>query len=125
MEEDKFYNLVETYRNPDHFGRPEKFSYSADSYSPSCGDKFSLYIDVNNGIITDASFYGSGCVISTVSMSKLCGFLIGKKPEEIKDLNFESIKKLIGLSEISVSRIKCATIGLDAIREIHSKINGK
>ncbi|EFD92861.1 MAG: nitrogen-fixing NifU domain protein [Candidatus Parvarchaeum acidophilus ARMAN-5] len=116
MEDDKFYELVELYRNPEHFGKLDKYNYSKESFSPSCGDKFSLYLETKDGKIENASFYGRGCVISTVSLSKLCEFLIGKKIEDVKELNLDSIKKLIGIDEISISRIKCATIGLDALK---------
>ena len=123
MEDDKFYELVEAYRNPEHFGKPEKYDYFSDEYSPSCGDKFTVYMDVRDGIIQNTSFYGKGCVISTVSLSKLCGFLIGKRLEDVKNLTLEDIKNLIGIDEISISRIKCATIGLDAVKKLYSQAN--
>lgn len=118
MEDEKFYELVELYRNPEHFGKLEKYDYSGEGYSASCGDKFSVYLEIKDGIIKNASFSGRGCVISTVSLSKLCSFLIGKKADEVKGLNLESIKKLIGIDDISISRIKCATVGLDALKDL-------
>ncbi|MEM0142805.1 MAG: iron-sulfur cluster assembly scaffold protein [Candidatus Parvarchaeum sp.] len=123
MEEDKFYELVEIYRNPEHFGKLENYNYSIEEFSPSCGDKFAIYFEVEGGIIKDVSFYGKGCVISTVSLSKLFDFIIGKRIDEVKDLNLENIKKLIGVEEISISRVKCATIGLDALKKIASEVN--
>jgi NifU-like protein involved in Fe-S cluster formation len=123
MEDDKFYELVELYRNPEHFGKPTKYNCSSEGYSPSCGDKFSVYLEVENNIIKDASFDGRGCVISTVSLSKLCSYLIGKKLNFVDSLNLESIKQLVGIDELSISRVKCATVGLDAIKKISAESN--
>jgi NifU homolog involved in Fe-S cluster formation len=123
MEDDKFYELVELYRNPDHYGKPSHYNYSDEGYSPSCGDKFSVYLDVENGIVKDASFDGKGCVISTVSLSKLCSFLIGKPLKEVKEMELKDIKNLLGIEDISISRVKCATVGLDAVKKIYKEIN--
>ena len=123
MEDDKFYELVELYRNPEHYGKLSKYNYSEAGYSPSCGDKFSVYLDVENGIIKDASFDGKGCVISTVSLSKLCSYIIGKPLKEVKEMELKDIKNLLGMDEISISRVKCATVGLDTIKKIYKEIN--
>lgn len=123
MEDDKFYELVELYRNPEHYGKPSKYNYSEAGYSPSCGDKFSVYLDVENGIVKDASFDGKGCVISTVSLSKLCSYIIGKPLKEVKEMELKDIKNLLGMEEISISRVKCATVGLDTIKKIYKEIN--
>ena len=121
--DDKFYELVELYRNPEHYGKLRKYNYSEAGYSPSCGDKFSVYLDVENGIVKDASFDGKGCVISTVSLSKLCSYLIGKPLKEVKEMELKDIKNLLGIDEISISRVKCATVGLDTVKKIYKEIN--
>ena len=123
MEDDKFYELVELYRNPEHYGKLSKYNYSEEGYSPSCGDKFSVYLEVENGLIKDASFDGKGCVISTVSLSKLCDFLIDKQIKEVEKMELKDIENLLGIKDISISRVKCATVGLEAIKKIHKKIN--
>jgi NifU-like protein involved in Fe-S cluster formation len=125
MEDDKFYELVELYRNPEHYGKLAKYNYSENGYSPSCGDKFSVYLDVENGIVKDASFDGKGCVISTVSMSKLCSFLIGKPLKEIEKMELKDVENLLGIEDISISRVKCATVGLDAVKKVYKEVKGK
>jgi NifU-like protein involved in Fe-S cluster formation len=121
MEDNKFYELVELYRNPEHYGKLSKYNYSEEGYSPSCGDKFSVYLDVENRIVKNASFDGKGCVISTVSLSKLCEFLVGKRLEEINSMELKDMEKLLGINGISISRVKCATVGLDAVKRIYKK----
>jgi NifU-like protein involved in Fe-S cluster formation len=125
MEDDKFYELVEIYRNPEHYGKLDKFNYSETGYSPSCGDKFSVYLDIENGVVKDASFDGKGCVISTVSLSKLCSFLIGRSLKEIERMGLKDIEKMVGIGDISISRVKCATVGLDAVKKVYKEIESK
>ncbi len=116
MDEEKLYDLIDVYRDPPNFGKLEKFDLEEEGYSPSCGDRFKLYLCINDGIIRKASFDGNGCVISTVSASKLCSFVIGKTPSEVKQLTFSDIKKILGIDNISASRVKCATVALEAIK---------
>ena len=123
MGDDKFYELVELYRNPEHYGKLSKYNYSEEGYSPSCGDKFSVYLEVENGLIKDASFDGKGCVISTVSLSKLCDFLIDKQIKEVEKMELKDIENLLGIKDISISRVKCATVGLDTIKKLYQKVN--
>ncbi len=117
MNEEKYYEFVDLYKNPDHKGKLKDFDFKAEEYSSSCGDVFTVYLKMENGKVKDATFEGNGCIISTVSISKTCGDIVGKTPEEIKKMSLGEIKKIVGVDEISLSRIKCATIGLDTIKE--------
>ena len=72
----------------DHSKRPRNFHVMADAnrhaegYNPLCGDKLRLYLKVENDIVQDASFEGSGCAISTASASLMTESLKGKTREE-------------------------------------------
>jgi len=49
----------------DHNKRPRNFHVmedgrKAEGYNPLCGDRLTVYLQVADGIITDASFQGSG-----------------------------------------------------------------
>ncbi len=124
MEDDKFYEFLELYRNPEHYGKPGKFSQSESCYSPSCGDRFVVYLELEDGRVKNASFEGSGCVISTVATSKLCSYLIGRSLSDVKEMNLDSIKKLLGVTELSISRVKCATVSLEAVKKMALKVEG-
>jgi nitrogen fixation protein NifU and related proteins len=45
--------------------------HTLDAYNPMCGDKFKLFLDVENGIIAKATFHGYGCAISKASTAVL------------------------------------------------------
>ena len=121
MGDDRFYELIDLYKNPEHSGKLDDFDVSSEGYSSSCGDRFRVFIKLDKDRIKDMSFEGDGCVVSTVSLSKVCGYSIGKSVESVKNMGIGEIKKLIGIREISVSRLKCATIGLETIKQALSQ----
>ena len=121
MDEEKLYDLIEVYRNPPNFGKPESFDIEEEGYSPSCGDRFKVYLCINKKTIEKVSFDGAGCVISTVSASKLCGFVVGKTAEEVEKLTVEDVKNILGIGTISAARVKCATVALGAIKSALKK----
>ena len=59
----------------DHSKRPRNHhemadaNRRADGYNPLCGDRLKLYLKVENDIVKEASFEGTGCAISTASAS--------------------------------------------------------
>jgi len=72
----------------DHSKRPrnchamEDATRKAEGYNPLCGDKLKLFIKMENDVVQDVSFVGSGCAISTASASLMTESLKGKSREE-------------------------------------------
>ncbi len=122
----------------DHAKRPRNFhtmegaDRRAEGYNPLCGDRFTLYLKLENDRIADISFQGTGCAISTASASILTEMLKGKTLAEADKLfdNFhklvtgksadgtEALGKLVafcGVSEFPV-RVKCATLAWHTMR---------
>ena len=52
-------------RNPRNFHVMENANRTVEGFNPLCGDRLTLYLNVQADIIEDASFQGSGCAIST------------------------------------------------------------
>ena len=50
--------------------------------TPSCGDDLTLQLNVEDGIIKDAAYTGSGCAISQASASMMIDIIKGKSVEE-------------------------------------------
>jgi SUF system NifU family Fe-S assembly protein len=73
----------------DHSKRPHNYrvmegaDYHADGYNPLCGDRVRIYLKLKGDRISDISFQGSGCAISTASASILTETLKGKTPAEL------------------------------------------
>jgi nitrogen fixation protein NifU and related proteins len=107
--------IVDHNRNPRNFGRPEGTNREAQGYNPLCGDKVTVYLRVENGVVADAAFEGSGCAISTASASLMTeaqhlfedfhGMVAGSGSHP--DLG--KLEVLSGVREFP-ARIKCATL---------------
>jgi nitrogen fixation protein NifU and related proteins len=119
--------IVDHNRRPRNFRRIENPTSVSEGYNPLCGDKLKLYVVVENDIITDVAFEGSGCAISMASASLLTERLKGKPASEAEDLfgqmhdlltgqgeeaDTEKLGKLAALEGVKAypSRVKCATL---------------
>lgn len=119
--------VIDHGRRPRNFRALEHATHNAEGYNPLCGDRLKLYIEVEDGVIRDAAFKGSGCAISTASASLMTEHLKGKTPEEAARV-FEAFHKLLTedgalpdadvLGKLAVlagvrdypTRVKCATL---------------
>ena len=84
----------------DHNKRPRNFhemgsaDLSAQGYNPLCGDKVTIYVQVEDDVIKDVSFCGSGCAISTASASLLTEAIKGKHLRDARE-TFERFRALV------------------------------
>ncbi len=120
--------ILDHSKHPKNFHKMDDATHTAEGYNPLCGDHFFLYLKIEDGIIKDISFEGSGCAISKASASIMTTIVKGKTLEEAEKIfnnfhsfvtgkvnqNFDpnSLGKLAvfsGVSEFPV-RVKCATL---------------
>ncbi len=87
------------------------------SANPSCGDKISLSVCIENGVVVDAKFDGVGCILSLAAADMLLENSIGKSLETVKNISVEDIKKMVGI-DVGHTRIKCILLPLDALNDI-------
>jgi nitrogen fixation NifU-like protein len=126
--------LVDHSKRPHNFRAMPDANRRAEGYNPLCGDKLTLYLKMDGERISDLSFQGSGCAISTASASLLTQVLKGKTRAEAEAL-FESFHALLtgkpvpngkgpelgklavfsGVSEFPI-RVKCATLAWHTLR---------
>ncbi len=114
-------------RNPRNFRVMDNADREVEGFNPLCGDRLTLYLKLDGDIITDASFQGSGCAISTASVSLMTEIVQGKTELEAEELfnqfhemttgkdeeiNLEAIGKLAVLAGVREypARVKCATL---------------
>lgn len=114
-------------RNPRNFHVMENANRTVEGFNPLCGDRLTLYLNIQNGIIDDASFQGSGCAISTASVSLMTEMVKGKSEEEAQhmfdmfhkittgtddEIKLEDLGKLQVLAGVKdyPARVKCATL---------------
>jgi nitrogen fixation NifU-like protein len=122
--------ILEHSRHPRNYRAIESASHKVEGFNPLCGDRFTIYLDLQDGSIRDVSFQGSGCAISKASASMMTQTLKGKSAGEAEELftkfhdlvtghgSTEDLGKLAvfaGVSEFPV-RVKCATLSWHALR---------
>jgi len=117
----------------DHYKRPRNFHKlegadcrCADGHNPLCGDRITVYLKLNDGLIGDVSFEGAGCAISTASASLMTEVLKGKTTEDAERMfqgfhtmvtqpdpemhpELGKLEVLAGVREFP-ARVKCATL---------------
>ncbi len=126
--------------NPNNKGVLENASLTLRGVNPSCGDNIYLQLKLDDkGIITDASFNGSGCAISQASVDMMIDNVIGKTKEEALSLadlfmnmiqgkekdesKLEALDEAAALQNISLmpARVKCAVLGWHTMQEMLKK----
>lgn len=105
----------------------DKFTYFATGFNFFCGDKFDIYLYVEDNNIINVSFTGVGCSVSTASASLLTIYSKKKSINDVKTafIYFNSIiknsslvcydKMYADLNILSIvrnypTRVKCATL---------------
>lgn len=120
--------ILDHNKNPRNFHDMDDASHQAKGHNPLCGDKLDLFLKVEDDVITDISFVGSGCAISKSSASLMTAFLKGQRLDEAKthfqtfhdlvtgeDVDSENLDKLgklavfEGVQEFP-ARVKCASL---------------
>jgi len=118
--------IVDHNRSPRNFRKMEAPTRTAEGYNPLCGDKLTLYLKLEDGLIRDVAFQGSGCAISVASASLMTEALRGKTQQEAEALFGKFHDMVTGhdgdddpdLGKLSVlagvrqypSRVKCASL---------------
>lgn len=123
--------IMDHYKNPRNRGAFEDGGVTIDLNNPTCGDKISLQLKVEDGIVQDAKYTGEGCSISMSSASMMTDAVKGKTLDDALRLaenfsqlmqgqsvefEYEDIEALSGVNKFP-ARIKCATLAWNAMRK--------
>jgi nitrogen fixation protein NifU and related proteins len=122
----------------DHNKRPRNYrtlegaNRRAEGFNPLCGDRLTLFLTIDGGVIRDVGFQGSGCAISKASASLMTEALKGKSVAEAEAL-FERFHRMVtsppdapveplgklsvlaGVREFPV-RVKCASLAWHTLK---------
>ena len=127
--------IAEESRNPENRHHLASPTVTLKGRNPSCGDEITLELEVENGVVKDASFTGVGCAISQASADMMLELIIGKTVEEslaLKDTFLKMIKDKVTDEELEMleeagalqdishmpSRVKCAVLGWHTLEEM-------
>lgn len=132
--------ILEHSKAPRNFRKPAVVNQEAEGFNPLCGDRCSVFLDVEDGAIKDIGFQGSGCAISRASASMMTQTVKGKSKAEAAEIfgrfhrlvtgdkvaieNATELGKLAVFAGVSKfpARVKCATL---AWHTLQSALEGK
>lgn len=130
--------ILDNYQNPNNKRVSGTGYVKINTRNVSCIDNLDIYLKIENDIIKDVSFEGEACVISISSTNILSNLLIGKNKKDgiylidnyLKMINEEEydkevLKELLVFDDTSKqpSRIKCATLSANGIKDYLEKEN--
>ena len=131
--------ILEHSKAPRNFREIASANHKAEGFNPLCGDRFTVYLDLDGEAIRDIAFQGSGCAISKASASMMTQTLKGKTRQQAEQLfsrfhglvtgqpedvtNPSELGKLAVFSGVSEfpARVKCASL---AWHTLHAALEG-
>lgn len=132
--------IMDHYQYPhNHQLTREEGYHSVHMASDSCIDDITVQSRIKDGKIEDIRFDGTACTISTASTSMMTDLLKGKTVEEAnkiianyfamidhEDYDPELLDEAVAMQNVykQANRIKCATIGWKAIKEMIDESEG-
>jgi nitrogen fixation NifU-like protein len=110
----------------DHNRSPRNFRVlqrgkSAEGFNPLCGDRVTVFLLVDDGVITDVSFQGSGCAISKASASLMTESVKGKTVADAEAL-FDRFQQMVtGAPDAPLDRLGKLTV-LAGVRQFPIRV---
>ena len=127
--------ITENSRSTAHRHAVEGATHTLEGVNPSCGDDIILSLRVEDGVVADGGFTGSGCAISQASASLMLDLIIGRDLDDARRLadiflrmitgdvtdeelcELEDAAALQGISKIP-ARVKCAVLSWHTLEEL-------
>ena len=132
--------ILDHNKNPRNYREITDANYQADGHNPLCGDQLKVYLQMENDVVKDVVFVGSGCAISKASASMMTQAVKGKTKTEadtlfteframvMGELDIETDENHLGKLKIFAgvlefpARVKCASLSWHTV---HAALNGE
>jgi nitrogen fixation NifU-like protein len=106
--------VMDHFQNPRNVGEIENADGVGTEGNPTCGDLMTIYIKVEDNIITDVKFKTFGCGAAIATSSMITEMAVGKTIEEaLKITRNDVAEELEGLPPI---KMHCSNLAADALR---------
>jgi nitrogen fixation NifU-like protein len=122
MKNKSIYNkqILDLWRKPKNFGELKNPTHEISEANTICGDEMQVHLKVDAGIVKDASFFGTGCLVCIVFASQLTEKIKGMKVEKVLKLKNEDLLKLLKI-KITPLKMQCACLSLLAVQNCLKK----
>lgn len=126
--------ILDHNKKPRNFHKLESANRTSEGFNPLCGDHLHVYLQLEDELVKDISFEGSGCAISKAAASMMTQSLKGKSIEEAESLFQEFHGMVMGeldeeatpnsLGRLTIfsgvrdfpARVKCASLAWHTMR---------
>jgi nitrogen fixation NifU-like protein len=125
--------ILEHSKAPRNYRELVSANRKAEGFNPLCGDRYTIYVELDGDAVRNVTFQGSGCAISKASASLMTQAVKGKTQAEFAQL-FEEFHNMVtgktpvgdpetggklavfaGVSAYPV-RVKCASLAWHTLR---------
>lgn len=107
--------LIDHFEHPRNAGAMEDADAEAYVTNPVCGDSLRLFLKIDEGRVTRASFLTSGCPASIGTSSAATELLAGRTIEEAEALTREDYAAAVG--GLPKSKLHCSVLAASAARQ--------
>ena len=132
--------ILDHNKKPRNFRKIEQADRTAEGFNPLCGDQLIVYMQLEDDVVKDISFEGSGCAISKAAASMMTQSVKGKSREEAEILFDEFHRMVTGeldekatpnrLGRLTIfagvrdypARVKCASLSWHTM---HAALHGE
>ncbi|OLE54138.1 MAG: SUF system NifU family Fe-S cluster assembly protein [Acidobacteria bacterium 13_1_20CM_3_53_8] len=132
--------ILDHNKKPRNFRKIEQADRTAEGFNPLCGDQLTVYMQLEDDVVKDISFEGSGCAISKAAASMMTQSVKGKSREEAEALFDEFHRMVTGeldekttpnrLGRLTIfagvrdypARVKCASLSWHTM---HAALHGE
>ena len=132
--------ILDHNKKPRNFHKLESANRSAEGFNPLCGDQLTVYMRLEDEVVEDISFEGSGCAISKAAASMMTQAVKGKNKQEAETLFSEFHRMVTGeldeatqpheLGRLTIfsgvrdfpARVKCASLSWHTM---HAALNNQ
>ena len=114
--------ILDHNKRPRNFGQLESPDARADGHNPLCGDRLTIYVNLDGERISEAKFEGSGCAISVASASLLTEAVQGKSRAQVQEL-FDDVHALLTQHDANVDPSRLGKLAaLSGVREFPARV---
>jgi nitrogen fixation NifU-like protein len=121
--------ILDHCKHPRNFHEMPQATCSAQGHNPLCGDQLKLFLAMDDEVIKDISFVGSGCCISKASASLLTEAARGKSKSDVRRM-FDLVHEMVTSGQVKgdvgklavfagvhkyPARVKCAILAWHAV----------
>jgi nitrogen fixation protein NifU and related proteins len=86
--------ILDHNKKPRNYRELEGANRVAEGHNPLCGDQLTVFMRMDEGVVGEVSFVGSGCAISKASASMMTQAVRGKTREEAQRL-FDEFHRMV------------------------------